>query len=214
MRFPFVTAAIAALCFALPATAQKLTGASVTGQRAETRMMVFNDDFSVFAMASLTHGQPDWKAEYDGMMDKLKGKLNRLGKDWFTTLINSSEMEIGGTKIPAGSYVMALHCDKDGKFALAFMDSTKAMKHGILPWSGDWTPEFTAPLTLNKDVAKDVVGKMTMTFTADKDGAGKGTFTLAWGKHTLTAPAMLHGPHAHKAAETGGDHGKKDAHGK
>ena len=210
MRFPFVTAALAALCFALPTTAQKITGASATGTRAETRMMVFNDDFSVFAMASLTHGQPEWKAEYDGMMDKLKGKLNRLGKDWFTTLITSSEIEMGGTKIPAGSYVLGLACDKDGKFSLAFMDSTKAMKAGISPFSGDWTPEFTAPLELHKDSAKEVVSKMTMKFDATKDGAGKGTFTLAWGKHTLTAAATLHAPHA--AKDAAGD--KKDGHGK
>lgn len=58
MRFPILTAAFAALCFALPTTAQKLTGVTATGERAETRVMVFNDDFSVFAMASLTHGQP------------------------------------------------------------------------------------------------------------------------------------------------------------
>ncbi len=128
------------------------------------------------------------------MMDKLKGKMNRLGKDWFTTLITSSELEIGGAKIAAGSYVVGLHCDKDGKFALAFMDSSKAMKDGINPFGGDWKPEIVAPLTLNKGVAKDSVSKMTMTFTSEENGGGKATFTLAWGKHTLTAPAQLHAP--------------------
>lgn len=194
MRIPFFTAALAALCLALPTTAQKLNGASVTGTRAETRIMVYNEDFSVFAMASLTHGQPVWQDSYDGMLDKLKGKINRLGKDWFTTLIVSSEFEIGGTKIAPGSYVVGLHCDKDGKFALALMCSTKAMKDGISPFGGEWKPEFVAPLTLNKGVAKESVSKMAMTFDAEQDGGGKGTFTLAWGKHTLTAPVMLHAP--------------------
>lgn len=193
MRIPFVTAALAALCFALPATAQKINAADATGTRAETRIMIFTEDFSVFAMASLTHGQPVWKDEYDGMMDKLKGKMNRLGKDWFTTLITSSDFEIGGTKLPAGSYVVGLHCDKDGKFSLGFMDSSKAMKDGVSPFT-EWKPEMTAPLTLNKDAAKEAVGKMAMTFTAEKEGSGKGTFTLAWGKHTLTTPIMLHAP--------------------
>lgn len=194
MRIPFFTAALAALCLALPTTAQKLTGASGGAMRNETRIMIFTEDFSTFAMASLTHGQPVWQDSYDGMMDKLKGKMNRLGKDWFTTLITSSELEIGGTKIAPGSYVVGLHCDNDGKFALAMMCSTKAMKDGLAPWSADWKPEFVAPLTLNKGVAKDSVKLMTMTIDAEKDGAGKGTFTLAWGKHTLTAPVMLHAP--------------------
>lgn len=194
MRSSFLTTALAALCFALPTAAQKINAADSTGTRAETRMMIYNDDYSVFAMASLTHGQPTWKDDYNGMMEKLKGKINRLGKDWFTTLITSSEFEIGGVKIPAGSYIIGLHCDKDGKFALAFMDSSKAMKDGISPFAGDWKPEIVAPLTLNKDVAKESVSLMTMTLKAEKDGGGKGTFTLAWGKHTLTAPVMLHAP--------------------
>jgi hypothetical protein len=190
MRLPILSAAFAALCLALPVAAQ-VQGGSSTGTRAETRVMVYTPDFSSFAMASLTHGQPEWKAEYDGMLDKLKGKMNRLGKDWFTTLINSGPFEIGGTKLPAGNWVVGLQCDKDGKFALGFMDATKAMQSGTNPFM-PWTPEHTAPLTLNKDAAKDVVSKMTMTFDAKKEDAGKGSFTLAWGKHTLTAPVQLH----------------------
>ena len=157
-------------------------------------MMVFNDDFTVFAMASLTHGQPMWQGKYDGMLDKGEGRINRLGKDWWTTLITSAPLEIGGSKIPAGSYVVGLECDDSGKFSLALMDSSKAMQDGVTPFSDDWTPQIKAPLTLNKDTAKESVAKMTMTFEAEKDGAGKGSFTLAWGKHTLTAPVMLHAP--------------------
>jgi hypothetical protein len=194
MNVSTLSAALAALCFALPATAQALKGAAASSQRAETRMMVYTEDFKQFAMASITHGQPEWKAEYDNQIDTLKGKVNRLGKDWWTTLITSSDFEIGGTTLPAGSYVVGLHCDQDGKFALAFMDSTAAMKKGVTPFTPDWKPEHTAPMTLNKGTAKDSVAKMTMTMEADKATAGKGTLTIAWGKHTLTAPVMLHAP--------------------
>lgn len=190
---PLFPAAFAVLCLALPTTAQKLSGASVTGQRAETRIMAFTEDFSVFALASLTHGQPEWKADYDGMLDKLKGKNNRLGKDWFTTLINSSELEIGGVKIAPGSYIVGLHCDQDGRFALALLDSTRAMKTGVNPFD-DWKPELLAPMKLDKDVATEVVGKLTITFSAEQGDGGKGTLTVAWGKHTLTAPCQLHAP--------------------
>ena len=214
MRFPFVSTALAALCFTLPVAAQQLNGMSVSSTRGETRIMVATADFSTFSMASLTYGQPEWKAEYDNMLDKVKGKMNRLGKDGFTTLICFSELEIGGAKIPAGSYIVALHCDKDGKFALAFLDSTKAMKEKVFP-GADFKADVLAPVTLNKDSAKEAVSKMTMTFDAPKDGGGKGTFTLAWGKHTVTAPVTLHAPQgAAKTGEHGGDHGKKDEHGK
>ena len=207
MRFPILSAAFAALCFALPATAQKMTSASQTGTRAETRLAVMAEDFSKFAIASLTHGQPEWKASYDTMLDKLKGKLNRLGKDWFTTLVNSGPIEIGGSKIPAGYYIVGLHCDEKGQFSLAFMDAGQATKQGVTPFD-QWKPEFTAPLTLNKGVAKEDVKLMTMTFTHDETKPGAGTFTLAWGKHTLTAPVMLH------TNDPKPEHGKTEEHGK
>lgn len=191
MRFPLLGSVLATIVAAVPVAAQKLECAAASDTRAESRIMVYAPDFSSFALASVTHGQPQWKDEYDGMLDKLKGKMNRLGKDWFTTLISSAPIEIGGTKLPAGSYIVGLWCDKDGKFALAFMDAGKAMKDGVNPFM-EWKPELTAPMTLNKDVAKEPVAKMTMTFDAEKGGEGKGTFTIAWGKHTLTAPVMLH----------------------
>jgi hypothetical protein len=213
MRCPITSCALAALFFALPTQAQetpkaqdapkaaakdasapKLTGASAVGERAETRILVYSEDFSVFAMASLTHGQPVWKDSYDGMIDKLKGKINRLGKDWFTTLITSSELEIGGVKIEPGSYVVGLHCDNDGKFSLALLDSTKAMKDHITPFDPNWKPQYSIPMTLNKGGAASSVEKLTITFEAEKGGSGKGTLTLAWGKHTLTAPTTLHAP--------------------
>jgi hypothetical protein len=156
--------------------------------------MVFSEDFSVFAMASVTHGQPLWKEEYDGMLDKVKGRMNRLGKDWFTTLITSTELEMGGVKIAPGSYVAGLHCDKEGNFSLGLLDSTKAMVDGITPFDANWKPQYSVPMTLNKGVAKESVEKLTMTFEAEEGGAGKATFTLAWGTHTLTAPVMMHAP--------------------
>jgi hypothetical protein len=194
MRFPFLTAALAAFALAVPAAAQKVTATGASSTRAETRIVAFTEGFTKFAMASLTYGQPQWKAEHDAHFDELKGKTNRLGKDWFTTLITSSELELGGVTIAPGSYIVGVHVDKDGKFALALMDSTKAMKDKVTPFT-DWKPEITVPVTMERGTAPAVVEKMTMTFQAKPtEGGGQGTLTIAWGKHTLTCPAMLHLP--------------------
>jgi hypothetical protein len=191
MRFPFVSAALAALCFALPATAQKVQVFGGNSTRACSSLVLFGDN--VMAGLTITHGQPEWQPEYDGMLDKLKGKLNRLGKDLWTTFMSSVPCEIGGVKVPAGSYVVALHCDDKGQFALAMMDASKAMKDGAMPFGPQkWTPDVVCPLTLNKDVAKEAVSKMEMTLKADEAEPTKGAFTLAWGKHTLTAPIAIH----------------------
>jgi hypothetical protein len=188
MHFPRLTAALAALCFALPTTAQDVY--NVSGERMASTALAFGGN-SMAAM-TISYGQPMWKEEYTGMLDKLKGKMNRLGKDFWTTFMTASAVEIGGVKVAAGSYVVGLHCDKDGKLALAFLDASKAMKDGVMPWDQkEWTPDAVCPLTLNKDVAKDSVQKMTMEVKLDEKAPTKGSFTLAWGKHTATAPVAI-----------------------
>jgi len=191
MRFPILSAALAALCLSLPTVAQDVQVFGGQSTRACSTVVLFGE--KVMAGVTVTHGSPVWKDEYDGMLDKLKGKLNRLGKDMWTTFMNSCDVEIGGVKVPAGSYVVGLHCDKDGKFALAFLDATKAMKAGTMPFGPQtWTPDVVAPLTLNKDAAKESVKEMAMTLKADAKDLTKGSITLAWGKHTLTADMAIH----------------------
>ncbi|MBL8729201.1 MAG: DUF2911 domain-containing protein [Planctomycetes bacterium] len=210
MHTPILATALTALCLTVPAfaqegsapkpvlkeaSAQKFKGMAFAGERHTTTLAMFSDDFSVGYMAVIQHGQPEWKAEYDNQMDMLKGKLNRLGKDFWTTLQTTTDLEFGGVKIPAGSYCVALACSKEGEFSLALIDASKAMQAGALPFGPqNWKPEISVPLTLNKGAAAEVVEAMTMTFDADKTTPGKGSFTLAWGKHTLTAPVMMHPP--------------------
>lgn len=195
MRFPLLPAAFAALCLSLPAAAQDVQVFGGKGTRAASTLILFGKN--VAAGMSIQHGEPEWKPENDAMMDQLKGRLLRLGKDWWTTFTTSVAIEIGGKKIPAGSYLVGLECDKDGKFSLALLDSTKGMQQGAFPLEDqkthlmNWKPDIVAPMTLNKDVSKEVVSKMSIELTADKKDPSKGMFTIAWGKHTLTAPMTI-----------------------
>jgi hypothetical protein len=199
MRLPILSAAFAALCLALPTAAQANGQIQIfggDGDRAATTQILFGAD--VMAGMSITYGQPAWSDSYDAMLEKIKGRLNRLGKDWWTTFTTSAAVEIGGVKVPAGAYVVGLDCDKDGKFSLALHEATSAMKAGATPWPIDkegtmnWKPEILVPLTLNKGTAAESVAKMTMTLVANAKDLKQGTFTLAWGKHTLTAPLAVH----------------------
>lgn len=198
MRLPFFTAALAALCFSLSATAQdqKLRVFGGKGTRAASTLLMFGE--GVMAGMSITYGEPVWQDQYDGMLDGLKGKLHRLGKDWWTTFTTTTAIELGGQKIPAGAWLVGLQCDKDGNFGLTFLDATKGMQQGALPFPNqqtgemNWKPDHVAPLTLNKGSAAEVASKMSIDIAADKADPTKGTFTIAWGKHTLTAPVVVH----------------------
>ena len=201
---PTILFTVCALCFALPAAAQEGTAKPVTKEASAAKIRVFGGTSTractsvvlfgenLMAGITITHGQPEWKSDYDNQFDKLKGGLDRLGKDLWTTMMTSVAVDFGGTKVPAGSYICGLSCSKDGQFALALMDSSKAMKAGLMPFGPQtWTPEITVPLTLNKDANKDVVSKMSIELKGNEQEPTKASFTIAWGKHTLTAPATL-----------------------
>ncbi|MBX3461959.1 MAG: DUF2911 domain-containing protein [Planctomycetes bacterium] len=191
MRLPILTAALAALTFVLPAAAQKVRVFGGNTQRACSSVLLFGE--GVMAGITVTYGQPEWQAEYEQMLDRLKGKLNRLGKDLWTTFLNSCDVEIGGTKIPAGSWVVGLSCDADGNFGLAFLDATKAMQAGTMPFGPQtWKPDHVAPMELRRDASKDAVAKMTMELKAEADEPTRGTFTLSWGRHQLVGALAIH----------------------
>ncbi|MCA8977592.1 MAG: DUF2911 domain-containing protein [Planctomycetes bacterium] len=190
MRFPLLAATLATFCLAVPTTAQKVqVFGNQHGERGASTQILFGD--GIAGGVSIEYGQPIWKDSYNAMLDQLKGKLNRLGKDWWTTMTTSFTLDIAGTVVPAGSYLVGLDCDKDGKFALALLEATKGLKHGALPFAMgkegmNWKPDYLVPLQLKKDAAAEVVEKMTMTIDLTK-GLEGGSYTLAWGKHELTA---------------------------
>lgn len=191
MRFPILSTFLTALALAAPAAAQKVQVIDHAGERANAIMLFFGD--SVQGAISIDHGQPMWKASYDGMRDQLKGHLCRLGNNWWTTMTTSADLEMGGKTIHAGAWLLALSCDDDGKFALAFLDAKKGMKQGAMPWPQDgkfqmnWKPDFTVPLEFKANANGTPVEKMTMTVKADGGDLGKCTFALDWGPHKLTS---------------------------
>ncbi len=192
MRFPLFAGVVAAFVLALPTAAQvRVFGGD--SERAATSQIVFGSDLA--AGISIEHGQPVWKDEYDGMLDSLKGKLLRLGSNWWTTMTTSVDLEISGQKVPAGAYLLGLHCSEKGVFSLTFLEATKGLKAGALPFmmqgKMNWKPDFTAELKLNKGAAEKVQKTMKMRVKVDGDDFDNGSFTLAWGKHTLTAKLAL-----------------------
>ena len=182
MRFPKLTSALTALCLALPVAAQQVTNYGGESTVASSTMLLFTPSFECKAAVVINHGQPEWNDDYTQMLDKLKGRLNRLGKNMWTTFMNSAPIEIGGTTVPAGSYVAGLMCDKDGKFSLALLDAAKAMKQGLMPFGPQtWKPDVLVPMELHKDSSEESVKLMRITLTTEKDDPMHGALTIAWG---------------------------------
>ena len=195
MRSLLLSAAFAASCLLAPSTAQEMRGFAMSGNRHSTTLAIFSSDFSSAAMATLSHGQPEWHDKYTAMLDKFHGTTQRLGANWWTTLMNTTTLELGGAKIEPGCWCLAVHIDDHGELSLVMINAGKAMMHGLMPFfPNTWKPDHTAHLKLHKNATDKAVERMTMTFAADQEHVGHGTLTIAWGPHELTADAVLHQP--------------------
>jgi len=196
MRCRLLAATLAALTFVDTPPAQQVNGGPDPDRKAST-LSVSTANFEVLAAVSISYSQPTWQDSYNGMLDGLKGSnYSRLGKGWWTTLDTVGLVEIGGTKIEAGSYYLGLAVGKDGAFSLLLFDSRQTMKKGLLPGStplyrGDASAEIKAPLTLAKDSLKEVVVKMEIEMTVDKQDPSSGKLSIRWGKHELSAPVKF-----------------------
>jgi hypothetical protein len=60
------------------------------------------------------------------------------------------------------------------------------------PYTGEAKAELEAPLTFARDSLKEVVVKLLIELTANKDAAATGRFPIRWGKHELSAPVRFH----------------------
>jgi hypothetical protein len=174
-------------------TTQDLQVYNFGGPRRASNVVLFGKDMA--AGITVVHGQPEWKADYDGMLDRLKGKTHRLGKDLWTTFMTSATVQLAGVEIEPGCYCVGLHCDEDGKFALAMIDANKAMKRGLMPFGPQtWKADVTVPLTFEKDASDLVFSKMMIDLGADAKDKMQGRFQIAWGTHVLSAPMQIQAP--------------------
>jgi hypothetical protein len=167
--------------------AQQLQALGGSAPRMAATRLFFAPQFELKGMVCVQYGQPAWKAEYDAMIDKLKGKQLRLGKDFWTTFNTSVALDVGGTQVPAGAYYLGLKCGADGAFSLALLKAEAADKAGFAPFAADaWKIDFTAPM---KHATGDKqVDAMTMDLNVDEKDPTLLTFVVSWGKHTLSVP--------------------------
>jgi hypothetical protein len=215
-----IRAALAASFFLAPAIAQIQTLGGPDADR-KASMLIFaemTNGFTPHGAVAINYSQPEWKADYDKVLasGKFNGTTQRLGKNWWTSLDTTIALEIGGTKVEAGSYFLGLQIGKDGAPSLLLIDAKSAMQHGWLPFvTADWKTDTVAKLELHKDALAESQAKMTIAITADKDDTSKGKLSIQWGKHELSAAVAfhMHGKGDAKAAPKGEAKGHGDTKG-
>ena len=192
--------AILAACLASMAQAQNKKGIiaeaePALGERGISRVLYWNQDKDIAAGAiTVDFGRPAWRKEYEeaNRFDLMtKGKVWRLGNNYWTILDSNLPIKIGGRDIPIGLWYLGLDRSADGKtWSLAFIDPVKARRGRHDGFTMQTVPvEFKLPMTTEKPAA--LTDKLTMTLTASKEDMKKVTLRISWGRVELTAPIQV-----------------------
>ena len=143
---------------------------------------------------AIDHGRPAWKKEYEdtAKFDAMtKGKVWRLGDNFWTTLDTDMPLTISGKTVPAGSWYLGVERSSDGaQWNLVFIDPAKA-RAGHIDASeiGRAPVEFKAPLTLEQ--VTDLKDKVTIDLIYKAPTIRDVTLRIGWGKLQLSAPIKV-----------------------
>lgn len=146
---------------------------------------------------AINYGRPTWKKVYEdpAQFDPLtKGKVWRMGSNFWTNLDTQLSLNIGGKEVPAGYYYVGLHRSPDGsQWNLAFIDPAAVRQAHLDAFQIEKAQvKFEAPMSIAK--AEGRPATLTITLSHPKDDIKNVTLRVAWGTLALTAPVKVQVP--------------------
>lgn len=164
---------------------------SDSAERGTARVGYWNREKNVGAGGYfIDYGRPVWKKDYEdpAKFDSMtKGKIWRLGSEYWTVLDTSVPIKVSGVSIPAGQWYLGLERSQDGAiWSLVFIDPSKARSGRLDPSEIGKAPvEFKAPMTL--EATPEIAEKLTLELDVPKSDLRRSTLTISWGKLQLKA---------------------------
>jgi len=161
--------------------------------RASARVLYWNaQSNSAAGQVAIDYGRPVWKKEYNdtSKFDAMtRGKVWRMGSNYWTILDTNLPLSISGKKIAVGLYYLGLHrSDNGSEWSLAFIDPAKARKMQLDAFQIERAPvEFEAHMS-NVSKAETQAEKLTITLSYPKDDIKHVTMRIGWGNLVLSTP--------------------------
>jgi len=166
--------------------------------RASARVLYWNTQTNGPAgQLAIDYGRPVWKKEYEDSTTfdaKTRGKIWRMGSNFWTALDTQLPLSIGGKKVPVGYYYLGLHRSEEGsEWSLVFIDPGKVRKERLDAARIEKAPvEFEASMSIAK--AETPTDKLTITLSYPKGDLKHVTLRVAWGNLALSAPIVVAAP--------------------
>jgi len=185
------------LLWLIPAHAQQNKPAIVAegGQpddRASARILYWNTvKRGAAGQFAIDYGRPLWKSVYEDPVkfDQMtKGKIWRMGSNFWTTLDTCLPLKISGKDVAAGYYYLGLSRSEDGlKWSLAFIDPVRVRAAHLDAFNIEKAPvAFEVPMFIARATSKPE--KLTMELSYPQDNIYRATLSVTWGTLALTAP--------------------------
>jgi hypothetical protein len=159
--------------------------------RASARVLYWNTQTNAAAgQFVIDYGRPVWKKEYEdpAKFDAMtRGKIWRMGSNFWSILDTQLPLSIGGKKVPVGSYYLGLHRSEEGsEWSLVFIDPGRVRKGRLDAFQIEKAPvEFEALVSIAK--AETQAEKLTITLSHPEDDIRHVTMRVAWGNLALNA---------------------------
>jgi hypothetical protein len=140
---------------------------------------------------AIDYGRPVWKADYEDQakFDMMtKGKIYRLGSNFWTTLDSDIPLKISGVAVPAGHWYLGLHRSDDGAtWSLVFIDPAKIRAAKMDASEITKAPvEIKVPMKIEQATEKRE--KLTIDLLYQDKNLKDVTLRIGWGKIQLSAP--------------------------
>lgn len=164
-------------------------------ERGTTRVGYWNNEKNMGAgQFAIDYGRPVWRKEYEDTanFDKMtKGKVYRLGSNFWTTLDSDMPLTIAGKSIPAGLWYLGLHRSTDGAtWSLVFIDPSKARSAHIDASEIERAAiAHRAPMTATQ--SSELKEKLTIDLVIQKGNLKDVTLKIAWGRMELSAAIQV-----------------------
>lgn len=158
-------------------------------ERKSVRIALFGQGSSPGQVA-LDFGPVKWNEAYAGKINapEFQAKKWRFGKDFWTTLDTSIDLELAGTAVPAGYYYLTL--EKRGEdFILALHDAAATRK---LKLDGAVAHMLKGGIEVKlQHSTGEVANELDIALRMEKDSMDTGGLVVRFGPHVLNAPLRL-----------------------
>ncbi|HEV2424108.1 MAG TPA: DUF2911 domain-containing protein [Terriglobia bacterium] len=169
-------------------------GGDPPDDRGSARLLYWNETADQAAgQIAFNYGRPVWRRDYEdpATFDSItKGKVWRLGSNFWSNLYTDLPITISGKSIKPGMYFLGLERSADGSsWSLAFIDPVKVRKAHLDAFQIQRaTVEFTVPMNIEA-AGSTTVEKLTIVLTDLKaDSPKNATLRISWGHLALSAP--------------------------